>query len=131
MENLRIGRQIIVISGEKHHFIGKVVKIDENTVDIKLNYGRIVLTKKFDEIQLYTVQDDPIEIFLDDYPRNEIIGLSSRELYGYYENFCKDHKCEPVTILEFTKSVNMILNLCTVEKRVDGKKYRVFSEVIA
>ena len=130
MENLRIGRQVIIISGEKHHFIGKVVKIDENTVGIKLNYDEIILTKKFDEIQLYTVQDDPIEIFLDDYPRTEIIGLPSREFYGYYENFCKDHKCEPVTILEFTKSVNRILNLYTVEKRVDGKKYRVFSEVI-
>ena len=131
MENLRLGRQVIIISGEKHNFIGKIIKIDENTVDIKLNYGEIILTKKFDEIQLYTVQDDPIEIFLDDYPRTEIIGLPSREFYGYYENFCKDHKCEPVTILEFTKSVNRILNLCTVEKRVDGKKYRVFSEVIA
>ena len=131
MENLRIGRQVIIISDKKHHFIGKVVKIDENTVDIKLNYGGIVLTKKFDEIKLYTEQDDPIEIFLDDYPRTEIIGFPSREFYGYYESFCKDHKCEPVTILEFTKSVNRILNLCTVEKRVDGKKYRVFSEVIA
>ena len=131
MENLRLDRQVVIVSGEKHNFIGKIVKIDENTVDIKLNYGGIVLTKKFDEIQLYTVQDDPIEIFLDDYPRSEIIGLPSREFYGYYENFCKDHKCEPVTILEFTKSVNMILNLCTVEKRIDGKKYRIFSEVIA
>ena len=131
MERLILDRQVVIVSGEKHHFIGKVVKINENTVDIKLNYGGIILTKKFDEIQLYTVRDDPIEIFLDDYPRTEIIGLPSREFYGYYENFCKDHKCEPVTILEFTKSVNRILNLCTVEKRVDGKKYRVFSEVIA
>ena len=130
MENLRLDRQVVIVSGEKHNFIGKIVKINENTVDIKLNYGGIVLTKNFDEIQLYTVQDDLIEIFLDDYPRTEIIGLPSREFYGYYENFCKDHKCEPVTILEFTKSVNMILNLCTVEKRIDGKKYRIFSEVI-
>ena len=130
MENLRLGRQAIIISGEKHHFIGKVVKIDENTVDIKLNYGGIVLTKNFDEIQLYTVQDDLIEIFLDDYPRNEIIGLPSRELYEYYENYCKESKTEPVMILEFTKLVNKILNLCTVEKRIDGKKYRIFSEVI-
>ena len=130
MENLRLGRQVIIISGEKYHFIGKVIKIDENTVDIKLNYGGIVLTKKFDEIQLYTVQDDPIEIFLDDYPHNEIIGLPSRELYGYYENYCKENKTEPVTILEFTKLVNKILNLCTVEKRIDGKKYRIFAEVV-
>ena len=130
MENLRLGRQVIIISGEKHHFIGKVVKIDENTVDIKLNYGGIVLTKKFDEIQLYTVQDDPIEIFLDDYPRTEIIGLPSREFYGYYEKYCKENKTEPVTILEFTKLVNKILNLCTVEKRIDGKKYRIFAEVV-
>ena len=76
------------------------------------------------------MQDDPIEIFLDDYPHNEIIGLPSRELYGYYENYCKENKTEPVTILEFTKLVNKILNLYTVEKRIDGKKYRVFSEVI-
>ena len=130
MENLRLGRQIIIISGEKHHFIGKVVKINENTVDIKLNYGRIVLTKNFDEIQLYTVQDDPIEIFLDDYPRTEIIGLPSREFYEYYENYCKENKTEPVTILEFTKLVNKILNLCTLEKRIDGKKYRIFAEVV-
>ena len=131
MENLRINRQVVIVSGEKHHFIGKIIKIDENTIDVKLNYLGIFLTKIFDEIKLYTEQDDPIEMFLDDYPRTEIIGLPSREFYGYYENFCKDHKCEPVTILEFTKSVNRILNLCTVEKRVDGKKYRVFSEVIA
>ena len=130
MENLRLGRQVIIISGEKHHFIGKVVKINENTVDIKLNYGRIVLTKNFDEIQLYTVQDDPIEIFLDDYPRTEIIGLPSREFYEYYENYCKENKTEPVTILEFTKLVNKILNLCTLEKRIDGKKYRIFAEVV-
>ena len=130
MENLRLGRQVIIISGEKHHFIGKVVKIDENTVDIKLNYGEIILTKKFDKIKLYTVQDDPIEIFLDDYPRTEIIGLPSREFYGYYENYCKENKTEPVTILEFTKLINKILNLCTVEKRIDGKKYRIFAEVV-
>lgn len=130
MENLRLCRQVIIISGEKHRFIGKVVKIDENTVDIKLNYGGIILTKKFDEIQLYTVQDDPIKIFLDDYHRTEIIGLPSREFYGYYEDFCNEHKCIPVTILEFTKSVNRILNLCTVEKRIDGKKYHIFSEMI-
>lgn len=129
MKNLRIGRQAIIISGEKKRFIGKIVKIDENTADIKLNYGGTVLTKKFDEIQLYTVQDDPIEMFLDDYPRNEIIGLPSRELYGNYENYCNENKCEPVTILEFTKQVNEILDLCTTEKRIDGKKYRIFSEV--
>lgn len=130
MGKFRIGRQVIIVSGEKKHFVGKIIKIDENTVDIKLNYGGIVLTKKFDEIQIYTVQDDPIEIFLDDYPHNEIIGLPSRELYGYYENYCKENKTEPVTILEFTKLVNKILNLCTVEKRIDGKKYRIFAEVI-
>ena len=131
MENLRINRQVVIVLGEKKGFVGKIIKIDENTIDVKLNYRGTLLTKKFDEIKLYTEQDDPIEMFLDDYPRTEIIGLPSREFYGYYENFCNDHKCEPVTILEFTKSVNRILNLFTVEKRVDGKKYRVFSEVIA
>ena len=84
MENLRLCRQVAIVSGEKKGFVGKIIKIDENTVDIKLNYGGIVLTKKFDEIQLYTVQDDLIEMFLDDYPRNEIIGLPSLEFYGYY-----------------------------------------------
>ena len=131
MERLRLDRQVVIVSGEKKGFVGKIIKIDENTIDVKLNYGGTVLTKKFDEIQLYTVRDDPIEIFLDDYPRTEIIGLPSREFYGYYENFCKENKCEPVTILEFTKSVNRILDLCTVEKRIDSKKYRIFSEVIA
>ena len=130
MGNFRIDRQAIIISGEKKNFVGKIIKIDENTIDVKLNYGRTVLTKKFDEIRIYIEQDDPIEIFLDDYPRNEIIGLPSRELYGYYENYCKENKTEPVTILEFTKLVNKILNLCTVEKRIDGKKYRIFAEVV-
>ena len=130
MENLRINRQVVIVLGEKKGFVGKIIKIDENTIDVKLNYRGTLLTKKFDEIKLYTEQDDPIEIFLDDYPHNEIIGLPSRELYGYYENYCKENKTEPVTILEFTKLVNKILNLCTVEKRIDGKKYRIFAEVI-
>ena len=129
MENLRLGRQVIIISGEKHHFIGKVVKIDENTVDVELNYNGDVITKNIDEIQIYNVQLTPIEMFLDGYSRNEIVGLSTRELYGDFREYCEENDIDIMSNTEFTKQVNEILNLTVIEKRIDGRKFRIFSEV--
>ena len=126
MENLRLGRQVIIISGEKHHFIGKVVKIDENTVDVELNYNGETVTKNIDEIQIYNNQVTSIEMFLDGYSRNEIVGLSTRELYGDFREYCEENDIDIMSNTEFTKQVNEILNLTVIEKRIDGRKFRIF-----
>ena len=127
--NLRINKQVIIIAGEKKHFVGKIVKMDENTVDVELNYNGETVTKNIDEIQIYNNQVTPIEMFLDGYSRNEIVGLSTRELYGDFREYCEENDIDIMSNTEFTKQVNEILNLTVIEKRIDGRKFRIFSEV--
>lgn len=127
--NLQISKQVIIIAGEKKHFIGKIVKMDENTVDVELNYNGETVTKNIDEIQIYNNQVTPIEMFLDGYSRNEIVGLSTRELYRDFTEYCEENDIDIMPNTEFTKQVNEILNLTVIEKRIDGRKFRIFSEV--
>ena len=78
------------------------------------------------EIKEYTEYNNPILLFLADTPVEEIINQETRLVHSRYELFCSDNGFQSMGLATFSKEINRQLNCETKEKRIDGKKIRMF-----
>ena len=67
-----------------------------------------------------------ILLFLADTPVEEIINQETRLVHSRYELFCSDNGFQSMGLATFSKEINRQLNCETKEKRIDGKKIRMF-----
>lgn len=84
-------------------------------------------SKKVDaEIKEYTEYNNPLLLFLAETEVDEIINQETKLVHSKYEIFCRDNGFQHVGLATFSKEINRQLSCTTTEKRIDGKRVRVF-----
>lgn len=76
----------------------------------------------------YEENNNPILIFFKEVELSDIVNRSTRDVYTRYRMFCAENNFNPMSNVEFSKTIKRRFNLDIKEKRVNGKKYRVFTE---
>lgn len=81
------------------------------------------------EIQEYEESNNPIIVFFkeigQDFIENEVTSI----VYKRYHEHCLENNLQPLSKIEFSRQVTKRFNFEIVDKKIDGKKYRVFAKV--
>lgn len=56
----------------------------------------------------------------------QIENEPTNKVYKHYQEYCFANSLQPMSNIEFSKQVNRILNMKTDNKKINGKKYRIF-----
>lgn len=76
----------------------------------------------------YEENNNPVLIFFKDMDKDDVINKSTRDLYSKYGLFCAENNYNPMSNVEFSKAIKKRYNVEIKERRLNGKKYRVFCE---
>lgn len=76
----------------------------------------------------YEENNNPILIFLKEIEREDVLNKSTRDLYSRYGMFCAENNFNPMSNVEFSKTIKRRFGLEIKDKKIGGKKYRVFTE---
>ena len=106
-----------------------LVKIGVDGLKRILENHSFTQSKKVDaEIKEYTEYNNPILLFLGETEKDEIINQETRLVHSKYEIFCNDNGFQSMGLATFSKEINRQLDCQTREKRINGKKVRVFAK---
>ena len=72
----------------------------------------------------YDTINNPIKSFFQDY---DVEGQVTKDAYLQYQVFCMEGGYKAVTQIEFSRQVCRHYGYVVVDKRIDGKRYRVFA----
>lgn len=77
------------------------------------------------ELTEYETTNNPIIGFYEEY-KEEIENEPSKEIYKKYLEYCLNNGLQPLSHIEFSRQINKRFGFKTIDKKIDGKKYRVF-----
>ena len=92
------------------------------------NHGFTQSSKVDAEIKEYTEYNNPILLFLAETDEEEIINQETRLVHSQYELFCDDNGFQSMGLATFSKEINRQLDCQSVQKRINGRKIRVFAK---
>lgn len=75
------------------------------------------------ELEEYELNNNPILLF---FKEHNIVNQTSSGAYRDYRMFCVENNYIPISQIEFSKTVKKTLGCNVEEKRIDGKRVRVF-----
>lgn len=78
------------------------------------------------ELRDYEAVNNPITVFLDELEEDEVVNESTRDVYSKYQQFCLADNLNPMGLGEFSKAIKKRFNVDIVDRRVDGKRLRIF-----
>ena len=78
------------------------------------------------EMEDFEHRNDSVKAFLDEGIHAE--GMSSREIYRQYSEFCLADGIQPVSNIELSKQIKRRLGLTLVQHRVNGERVRIYSK---
>lgn len=94
---------------------------------------RVIKNRRFticekvqDQINEYEEHNNPIILFFKDIDEDEILNEPTGDVYQKYQEFCIVNGFQSISNIEFSRQTKKRLNLEIVDKKIDGKKYRVF-----
>ena len=80
-------------------------------------------------LDLYDKDNNPILYFFEDLNFDLDIDLQpTNVVYEKYREFCIENNLQPMSNIEFTKSINREFGTTVIRKRIDGKLRRIFSK---
>ena len=112
----------------------------ENAMEHLINLGldglrRVLHNYAFTEsenvqqaLQEYEEFNNPILLFFKDINRDELLNNSTRDAYLRYQTFCAENNFNAMSNIEFSKKVKQKFGVEIADKKINGKKYRVFVE---
>ena len=94
---------------------------------------RVIVNRRFTlcekvqkQIEEYEEHNNPIILFLKDVDEDQIVYEPTKNVYQRYQEFCIVNSFQPMSNIEFSKQMRKRLDLEIVDKKIDGKKYRIF-----
>ncbi len=78
------------------------------------------------ELAEYNELNNPILLFFKDNPPEEIENQPTNEIYLRYQEFCLSNNFQPMSRIEFSRQVTKRFDFAIVDKKISGKKYRIF-----
>lgn len=120
-------------------YIKHLLKTDE-VMEYLINLGiaglkRVLLNRKFTgstkvqkAMDEYEENNNPIIGFFRECEDEEfqIENEPTNVVYKRYQEYCLANSLQPMSNIEFSKQVNRILNMSVANKKINGKKYRIF-----
>ena len=85
-----------------------------------------VSTKVEIELQEYEESNNPILGFFKEVGEDLIENEPTNQVYKRYNEFCISSNMQPMSNIEFSRQVNKRFDFIIVDKKIDGKKYRIF-----
>jgi len=96
---------------------------------------RVLINQKFTdstrverELEEYEESNNPIIGFFKEISEEEIENEPTKEVYKRYTVYCAENNFQPLSRIEFSRQVTRRFDYEIVDKRIDGKKYRVFQK---
>lgn len=78
------------------------------------------------ELKEYTEYNNPILLFLKEVEREEILNQETKMVHSQYEIFCGANGFQGMGLATFSKEITRQLNCMVKDKRINGRKARVF-----
>lgn len=93
---------------------------------ILINHSFTQSSKVDDQLKEYTEYNNPILLFLAETEKEEIINQETKLVHSAYEIFCHDNGFQCMGLANFSKEITRQLNCMVKDKRINGRKARVF-----
>lgn len=118
-------------------FIGDKLK-NQEAIGYLMNLGikalkRVLETRNFTvseyvqkELKEYEEVNNPILGFFKEIELDEVENEPTNQVYKRYTVYCSESNYHPISNIEFSKQVKKHFNLEIVNKKINGKKHRVF-----
>lgn len=94
---------------------------------------RVLEAKKFTkssrvekELDTYEETNNPVVAFFKDFGKDEIENEPTNKIYKMYHEYCIVNSLQPLSNIEFSKQVKKKFDFDICDKKIDGKKFRVF-----
>jgi len=78
------------------------------------------------ELEEYEESNNPIIGFFKEVGHDEIENEPTKDVYKRYQEYCLANNLQPMSNIEFSKQVKKKFNFEIADKKIDGKKYRIF-----
>lgn len=96
---------------------------------VLVNKGFTESAKVKNEISEFEKDNNPLLLFFEDCPEDEIINHETKEVFARYELFCQRNGYSKMAMQTFTKAINKHLECERKDIRVDGKKKVIFKRL--
>lgn len=73
------------------------------------------------ELKEYEIQNNPILLFLQEKPVEEIVNQPTKDVHFAYRMFCSENGFSEMTLSTFSKEICKRLNMEVVRRRINGK----------
>lgn len=104
-----------------------LVKIGLEGLKRVLEHRRFTLcTKVQQQLKEYEEQNNPIILFFNELDSTSVINEPTKDVYQRYQEFCIVNSFQPMSNIEFSKQIKKHFGLEITDKKIDGKKYRIF-----
>ena len=81
-----------------------------------------------DALREYEEENNPVIAFINDSGEDSIKNQPTQEVYLRYTVFCSQNQLQALSKIVFSKQITKLLNVTTVNKRVNGTVIRIFSD---
>lgn len=78
------------------------------------------------EVEEYAIQNNPVLAFFKETPAEDIVNHATHDVYARYKKFCYENGHNAVCAGELSKQVKKQYAVSIVDKRLNGRKARVF-----
>ena len=78
------------------------------------------------ELAEYNELNNPILAFIKEHPAEKLENQPTNEAYLWYQEFCISNNFQPMSRIEFSRQISKRLDLSIADKKISGKKYRIF-----
>lgn len=78
------------------------------------------------QLEEYEEENNPIIAFIADCGVDMIENEPTTDVYKRYQVFCADNAMTPMSNIVFSKQINKRLNFKTVQRKVNGRNFKVF-----
>lgn len=80
------------------------------------------------ELQEYEINNNPILSFFKECELKElqIVNEPTKDIYLQYQVYCSDNGLQSLSQIEFSRQVTRYFNYTVVDKKINGKKHRIF-----
>ena len=80
------------------------------------------------QIQEYEEHNNPILLFFKEVELSDVVNEPTKNIYLKYQEFCFANSFQPMSNIEFSKQIKKRFDLEIIDKKIDGKKYRIFKK---
>lgn len=94
---------------------------------------RVLMNRRFTicekvqkQIKEYEEQNNPIILFFNEIDLDNVINEPTKKVYLQYQEFCLANSFQPMSNIEFSKQIKKRFSLEIADKKIDGKKHRIF-----